>query len=369
MSDPSPNTAADVIVLLGTSWARLENQNTRWRAVLHAWEADERIGCIRVVDYPSMTLGNLRRRRAEPAHSWDPRIGAVTGRVALAGRPTPLDRFAWRATGAALDDALSPTGGHRVVLAATPLWAPVLAHLRAERRGFDAVDDWRALPAVARLTGHVEAGYRAAAAADSASAVSPTLRDRLHEDFGIDATAIANGVDIDAFVGPRPPARAGLPDGPFALYVGVVQERVDVELLRAASTVMPVVVAGPVHDSMQAALADSRLTLLGAVPSDDVPGLLRSATIGLIPHRINALTASMDPMKLREYLAAGLPVVTTIEPPPALTSARVLVANADGFAGAVDAARDFPRLDGPDPNVAHRTWKSVADELFDLHLS
>ncbi len=371
MSDPSPTSAgADIVVLLGTSWARLKDQNTRWRAVLDAWAADDRVSTITVVDFPSMTLGNLRRPRARALASWDPRITAVTGRVVLSRRPNPLDRLAWRTTGAALNSVLAPARGHRVALAATPLWAPVLRYLRADRRGFDAVDDWRALPAVARIKGHVEAGYRAAAAAaDSASAVSPTLNDRLRHDFGIDATTVANGVALDQFVGLRADPPAGLPQSPFALYIGVVQERVDVDLLRAAATVMPVVVAGPVHPTMQSALAHSGLTLLGAVPVHVVPGLVRTATVGLIPHRINSLTASMDPMKLREYLAAGLPVVTTIEPPPELHSERVFVAAADAFAGAVESASGLPRLDEPDPAVSHRTWKSVADELFDVHVS
>jgi glycosyltransferase involved in cell wall biosynthesis len=199
--------------------------------------------------------------------------------------------------------------------------------------------------------------------------VSATLCDRLQHDFGIDASAIANGVDIDQFVGPRPSPPPGLPDAPFALYVGVVQERVDVDLMRAAAGVMPVVVAGPVHAAMQAAMAQSPLTLLGAVESSALPALLRAAAVGLIPHRVNALTASMDPMKLREYLAAGLPVVTTVEPPASLRSTRVVVARGDQFADAVAQASAMPVLDGPDPSVPHRTWKSVADELFALHVS
>jgi len=33
--------------------------------------------------------------------------------------------------------------------------------------------------------------------------------------------------------------------------------------------------------------------------------------VGLIPFKVNALTKSVNPIKLREYLAAGLPVVST----------------------------------------------------------
>ncbi|MEY2426470.1 MAG: teichuronic acid biosynthesis glycosyltransferase TuaH, partial [Actinomycetota bacterium] len=256
-----------------------------------------------------------------------------------------------------------------VVIAATPMWAPVLRHLAADSRGFDAVDDWRALPAVATAADHVVAGYRAAALADSATAVSGELAEVLGRDFGLASLPIANGVDVDAFTGPVGERRARLPSEPFAIYLGVVQQRVDFDLIAAASSVMRVVVAGPAAPEFADALHRSDVTWLGPVEPAEIPDLLRAAAVGLVPHRVDALTTSMDPMKVLEYLAAGLPVVAT----PVRIGARsdrILVASGPAaFAEAVRAARDLAPLGHPDPAVDGYSWRAVADALFDAHIA
>ena len=60
--------------------------------------------------------------------------------------------------------------------------------------------------------------------------------------------------------------------------------------------------------------------LLGARPYAALPDVLRGADAALVPYAINDLTRSVFPMKVYEYLAAGLPVVTT--PLPALAGYR-----------------------------------------------
>jgi teichuronic acid biosynthesis glycosyltransferase TuaH len=358
---------SDVVVFVGSSWAALQHQNTRWRSVLQAWASDDRIERLRVVDYPSLSVRNVMRPLAEPIGSWDARVDAFAGRVALWRRPTPLDARSWRATAAALDRALPPTGGRRVAVAATPLWAPVLAHLTADRVGFDAVDDWRALPTVARVAGHVVGGYRAARSVDAATAVSALLADRLRADFGIDAAAVPNGVDVDAFARAAAPP-PGLPAVPFAVYLGVVQERVDLELVAAAASVLPVVIAGPADAARADDIARAGATWIGPVEPDAIPGLLRAAAVGLLPHRVDALTTSMHPMKVLEYLAAGLPVVAT-PVPIGVSTDRVLVAeDVSAFRDATAAARDLGTLDGPDPAVAGHSWRAVADALVAIHI-
>jgi glycosyltransferase involved in cell wall biosynthesis len=51
--------------------------------------------------------------------------------------------------------------------------------------------------------------------------------------------------------------------------------------------------------------------LLGTRGYEQLPGVLREADAGLIPYARNELTNSIFPMKVYEYLAAGLPVVAT----------------------------------------------------------
>src|SRR3990170_4052547 len=51
--------------------------------------------------------------------------------------------------------------------------------------------------------------------------------------------------------------------------------------------------------------------LLGRRPYAELPSYCRGFDVGLCPFRVNELTMHVNPLKLREYLAAGLPVVST----------------------------------------------------------
>lgn len=340
-------TSTPVVVLLGTRWAQLEGHGTRWRALLTRWVAR---GPVTVVDFPRFSRRVLAPR-VELRPSWLPgsRLLDVTVPV--------LPVAQWARTASALRPLLPPDAVH---VAATPLWAPLLPHLPG-RRAFDAVDDWREHPAFASLRGRIESGYRTLPRVDVVTAVSGELAHRLRADYGVDAVVVGNGVDLAAYSEPRP-APNGLPDRPFAVYVGVVEERVDLDLLAAVAREMPVVVAGPARQTYEAALRATGATWLGPVPTELVPGLLQRAAVGLVPHRASSFTASMDPMKVLEYLAAGLPVVAT----PGITSSAAVTAEPADFASTARRLAGQPRSPAPHPAVRDRDWDRVADRL--LHL-
>jgi teichuronic acid biosynthesis glycosyltransferase TuaH len=114
-------------------------------------------------------------------------------------------------------------------------------------------------------------------------------------------------------------------------------------------------------------MAASPLHWLGPVPVDQVPGLLSRAVVGLLPHRVDSFTASMSPMKLLEYLAAGLPVVATPVPGVALSSRVRIASTAEAFAAAVRECAAMPRTDEADPAIADRDWDVVASRLLDVY--
>ncbi|MGZ6827399.1 MAG: glycosyltransferase, partial [Mycobacteriales bacterium] len=228
---------------------------------------------------------------------------------------------------------------------------------------FDAVDDWRELPSMAAARARVEQGYRSAARADVVTSVSPVLTARLAADYGLRATTVPNGVDPAPGAGPVP---AGLPAAPFAVYVGTLQQRVDLDLVAAAAEQVPVVVAGRATPECAARLERLPVHWLGPVPVGAVPGLLRAASAGLVPHHRDRLTESMAPMKALEYAAAGLPVVSTSV--PGLDGVpRVTVADdAAGFARAALDAVGEGRRQPPAGWVDDRSWDRVADRLLSL---
>src|SRR5207244_5780116 len=128
------------------------------------------------------------------------------------------------------------------------------------------------------------------------------------------------------------------------------------------------VVAGPASGATADRLRRGALRWLGPVPTEQVPGLLRAAAVGLVPHHVGPLTASMDPMKVLEYLAAGLPVVSTPVALPPGVGDLVTVVDPDGFAAAAGAA--VGRRGNPDdPALTGRDWSAVAARLLDQYLA
>jgi len=79
--------------------------------------------------------------------------------------------------------------------------------------------------------------------------------------------------------------------------------------------------------------------LLGQQPYSALPAYCRGFDVGVIPFRMNELTLRVNPLKLREYLAAGLPVVSTPLPEVVRYNGVVHIAvNRDGFLREIESA-------------------------------
>lgn len=101
---------------------------------------------------------------------------------------------------------------------------------------------------------------------------------------------------------------------PIIGYVGVVGEWVDLDLLAALARECPhasIVVIGPVLVPRGPCEDLPNVYWLGEREHASLPTYLRLFDIGLIPFRHVPLTRSANPIKLYEYLAAGVPVVST----------------------------------------------------------
>jgi len=113
-------------------------------------------------------------------------------------------------------------------------------------------------------------------------------------------------------------------------YVGQIGDRIDFALLRKIAEARPdwsMVMIGPVWSNRIAeAEGLGRLPnvhFAGLRPYASLPGVVGQLDVCMIPHTLDALTVSMDPIKLYDYLATGKPIVTT------------LVAGVDRFADAI----------------------------------
>jgi len=150
---------------------------------------------------------------------------------------------------------------------------------------------------------------------------------------------------------PGPPRPADLPaEGPIAGFFGLLDAWVDQELLvMLARRIAPrsVVLLGHARVDVSRLEAEPNIYLLGRKPFADLPAYAAAFDVGLIPFEVNDLTAAVNPIKLREYLSAGIPVVSTILPelvPFADREGTDLVDDREQFVAAVER-RLAARLD------------------------
>jgi glycosyltransferase involved in cell wall biosynthesis len=151
---------------------------------------------------------------------------------------------------------------------------------------------------------------------------------------------------------PADPAIEALP-APRVVFTGAISAvKLDipllVELARARrdwslALVGPVGLGDPTTD-VSALAAEPNIHLLGPRPYERLPEVLRGADAGLIPYVRSPLTDSIFPMKVYEYLAAGLPVIATERPALAGLGQVTLAPDAAGFQAAIERelAADSP---------------------------
>jgi UDP-galactopyranose mutase len=111
-----------------------------------------------------------------------------------------------------------------------------------------------------------------------------------------------------------PADQAGVPRPRLGFY-GVVDERMDLELLAAVADARPewqLVVVGPVVKINEADLPRRpNLHWLGGKSYPELPTYLAGWDVALMPFAINESTRFISPTKTPEYLAGGKPVVST----------------------------------------------------------
>jgi len=158
------------------------------------------------------------------------------------------------------------------------------------------------------------------AASDVVVAVSEPYQRELASLTAAPVVRIENGVEFDRFAHPAsgpPPAMAALPR-PRLGYVGKLSTFLDLELLGkiASAFAHPLVLAGPIPPEMRGPiaplLARPNVHYLGELPYDQVPGFLSGLDVGLVPFRAgDRFVERINPNKLYQYLAAGLPMVSS----------------------------------------------------------
>ncbi len=135
--------------------------------------------------------------------------------------------------------------------------------------------------------------------------------------LGAQPVLVRHGIDPERFVGDFavPADLAGL-ELPLVGCVGLLDDYLWVEAIRAVADSMErgtLVFVGAANMDT-ASLAHPRIAMLGRRPYTAMPQYIAAFDCCLVPFAMNRLTEGVNPIKLREYLAAGRPVVSTALP-------------------------------------------------------
>lgn len=122
---------------------------------------------------------------------------------------------------------------------------------------------------------------------------------------------------------------------PVIGFFGLIADWVDLEIVRFLAVARPewsLLLIGEVQTDISALSELPNVHLVGRRPYSSLPGYCKAFDIAILPFVVNELTLAANPLKLREYLAAGLPVVATPLPE---------VQKLEGLVRMATTARDF----------------------------
>ncbi len=156
-----------------------------------------------------------------------------------------------------------------------------------------------------------------------------------------------HGVDVELFrtalsESTKVPEEMARLQQPVLGFYGTIQNWVDLELIAFLAKRHPewsIALIGKTMTDISGLSRLGNVHFLGVRPHDSLPMYCKGMTVGIIPQKVTELTIHMNPLKLREYLAAGLPVVCTALPEAREYAPNVVVAeNYEDFERAAAAA-------------------------------
>ncbi len=302
-----------------------------------------------------------------------------------------------------LSPLVLPLHGSRVARALNARLLPWLVRRAARRLGLQRPILWGYVPQAEELIAALDpslvvyhcvddiaaqeridtASFRAAEArfaarADLVLASAPALAQRLRA-FSDNVLDAPNVADTELFAralgaGAPDPAMAALPPPRIVFTGAIVSIKLDMALLVELARMRPrwsFALVGPIgpgdpRTDVSVLQSQPNIHLLGRRTYAQLPDVLRGADVGLIPYARNELTESIFPMKVYEYLAAGLAVIATPLPALAGVAGVACAPDAQGIAELIEheLEHDSPQRRAERSRAAtSNSWERRLEEI------
>lgn len=157
--------------------------------------------------------------------------------------------------------------------------------------------------------------------ADVVIATSQTLFESKRE-FNSNTHLVTHGVNHEHFSqalddATQTPSELLALSGPIIGFFGLLDHWIDQKLIRFVAERHPewsIVLIGKSNVDLDGLAGTPNVHVIGRRPYEQLPRYCKGFSAAIIPFEVNELTRHVNPIKLREYLSAGLPVVSTSMP-------------------------------------------------------
>ncbi len=215
----------------------------------------------------------------------------------------------------AVNRILPPPPSQAVAITTIPIVADLVGQIRVARWIYYCVDDFSQWPGLdGRTLEQME--RELVQKVDTIVVASDVLRKRVNQ-MGRESTVLTHGVDVDFWTAPAgdaSPASFRAIEEPRVVFWGVVDGRIDVAYIKALSQKLQqgtIVLMGPQQNPPAELARLSRVHMAPPARLSQLPAVAHEAAVLIMPYADLEVTRAMQPLKLKEYLATGRPVVAS----------------------------------------------------------
>lgn len=178
---------------------------------------------------------------------------------------------------------------------------------------YDSVDDYASLPGLIDPNYVLELERKTVNVVDKVIVTDTFCLEERMRVFGKEPVVISNGVNYEVFSRWLSMADT-LQIRKRIMYVGNVSHWFDLELFEKIADTFKdfeIMIVGFTSVDVSSFKKHPNINFVGKLMQEEFAQLLSESSVAIIPFKENEVTKATDPLKVYEYLAAGVPVVST----------------------------------------------------------